>query len=506
MTSLEPDGLTTNNVGCRVGIQHEVAPAVRRNTPGPGHQDGALMTSTTVVPDSPPRRAPRAVTVANAPTPSDPALIGRFVDDHQPLGRSSGNNYRRALWLFSDRLGGRGLLKATTGDVAGWVASIPPKRRNEWLSILHRFYRWAQNHGLIGWQPTARLWMTRRRTVTESVKANRLARLDDERSLDSLAAAYIDGRAARGEIAHLTVDTLRLHLSSFCDVVGVVAPGDLSRGDVERWLESMQGLAPSTRRGRFSNVKCFLRWLVATDILARDPSAGIASLKVPRPVHRALGTDSASALLSSCADSRERLVVTLGLQLGLRRAEIAGLELGDIDIPRGILIVRHGKGGHQRVLPIPEAARRALACYLADYRFAAGPLIRGERRPESGVAPIEIGRMVSRLAYDAEIKVAGRDGVSCHALRHTAATDIYTRTRDVLGRPGRARPPVTQHNPDLRSGIGHRGAARGDGRPQLPGHGAGRYPDEGRRQWLICASRRASASSSPPAATWPQVP
>jgi integrase len=221
--------------------------------------------------------------------------------------------------------------------------------------------------------------------------------------------------------------------AKFCDAVGDVAPAGLALGDVERYLTVRAHLAPGTRRSEFSDMRGFLRWLVNSGALTRDPSAGIRAPRVPQSVHRALSEERAEALLECCDGTQERLIVTLGLQLGLRRAEIVGLELGDIDLGRRpTLLVCHGKGGHQRLLPLTAAARDALVAYLAEYRITAGPLIRQVRYPERGIGANYVSRMVTRLAYQAGIKVASGDGVSSHALRHTMASDVYLKTRDVM--------------------------------------------------------------------------
>jgi integrase len=228
------------------------------------------------------------------------------------------------------------------------------------------------------------------------------------------------------------VVALRNSTIQFCDAVGDVAPAGLGLVDFHRYLAMRAHLAPGTRRREFSDVRGFPRWLVNTGALVRDPSAGVKAPRVPKAVHRALPGDEARAVLEVCADSRERLIVTLGLQLGSRRSEIAGLELGDISLHENTLIVRHGKGGHQRLLPLTVAAPDAVVAYLAEYRISAGPLIRQVRYPARPIGANYVSRMASRLAFEAGVKVAAGDGVSSHSWRHTCASDIYTKTRDVL--------------------------------------------------------------------------
>jgi integrase len=68
--------------------------------------------------------------------------------------------------------------------------------------------------------------------------------------------------------------------------------------------------------------------------------------------------------------------------------------------------------------------------YLDVRGITAGPLIRLRRYPERGVQPVWIGRRFTELCYSAGIKARPRDGVSCHAGRHTLATWLWEKTGD----------------------------------------------------------------------------
>jgi len=250
-------------------------------------------------------------------------------------------------------------------------------------------------------------------------------------TLGTLADVYIRTRAATGEIAQVTAYGASGILAHFVTVVGDSSPRALDRAAVETYLTAIRRVAPSTRRTRFSVVRGFCRWLVLTGRVHSDPTAGVRAPRVPRPSYRALEAPDSAALLAACNDVTERLVVTLGLQLGLRRAEIAGLELGDVALSAGTVRVRMGKGGHHRLVPLTVACRNAISAYLAVRPVSAGPLLRGYLRPHEGVTPTWVGRLVSAVAYRAGVKLRARDGVSTHSLRHTCATDVYRITRDV---------------------------------------------------------------------------
>lgn len=246
----------------------------------------------------------------------------------------------------------------------------------------------------------------------------------------ALVDVYVSGRVKRREIVELTGRGQRDTLRGFA-AVAPHDPSKITRKTIERWLGTIRHLSPGTRRNRYSVVRCFIKWLQRRNYLKRDPMRDLNPPKVPRAVHRAISDSQAHALLAACENPRDQVIVSLGLQLGLRRAEIAGLEVGSFS-PGGDVVVVTGKGGHQRQLPVTTALRENLRRYLSWSGVSAGPLIRLPGCPERGVTPPWIGRRVTILAYKAGIKERPRDGVSTHAMRHHAATAVYHRTGDVL--------------------------------------------------------------------------
>lgn len=90
---------------------------------------------------------------------------------------------------------------------------------------------------------------------------------------------------------------------------------------------------------------------------------------------------------------------------------------------------------------------QALAAYLAEYPASAGPLVRSYRQPQRSLDPDTISGLVSRIMWAAGVKRARRDGVSAHALRHTAATDMLRQDahlRDVQQALGHAHLSTTE--------------------------------------------------------------
>jgi site-specific recombinase XerD len=217
-------------------------------------------------------------------------------------------------------------------------------------------------------------------------------------------------------------------------LVRVVGTGPLDRAAILEWQETTGHLAPATRRLYLATAKCFCRWLVLEGLLEQDPTLGIGRVREPRRVPRALPETSVCQLLDQVAgDLRLAAIVWLMVEVGLRCVEVSGLDIADFDPYTSSLTV-HGKGGHERIVPLPPAARAALDRYLDGGRRQLGRALFqavGSRRPGDGrISARQISRQVGRAMRAAGIHRSG-DGRSAHALRHTCASDVLERCGDV---------------------------------------------------------------------------
>ena len=245
------------------------------------------------------------------------------------------------------------------------------------------------------------------------------------------ATSYLREKRACGRISPSTERAMRRVLTDFAALCPQ-DPSRISRRDVVRWMNTTRHLTPSTRFLYWQRVRGFTSWLVRHGDLRKDPFIDLPAPKQVRTVHRCLNEDQVQALLAACVAPRERVMVLVGLHTGLRRAELAGLQIGDLDLAARTVFVRTGKGGHQRLVPLSTEAARVVGGYVAELGESHGPLIRSEKNPRVGVTPGTVGRIFGDLAYRAGVKVRPRDGVSMHATRHTAATGWYEATGDVL--------------------------------------------------------------------------
>lgn len=239
---------------------------------------------------------------------------------------------------------------------------------------------------------------------------------------------YVTEQTALGRFTGTGPRATRQQLAPLNRWHGDRALDRLTRSSILRWLESMAHLAPNTRRSYLVAASGFTRWMVERKLLAVDPCAGVPRPKIPRSTPRALPSDAIAACFAACRSDRERAIVWLGVGLGLRRAEIAGVRWSDYDPFAGTLRVV-GKGGHVRVVPVTAEVRRALEAIPGP---RSHPIIARESGTDGmPLSTRQVSYIVGGILERAGVKRAPWDGVAVHSLRHTAATDVLDASGDL---------------------------------------------------------------------------
>jgi len=186
-------------------------------------------------------------------------------------------------------------------------------------------------------------------------------------------------------------------------------------------------------------LRCFYRFLQTTGAIETVPAnltAGRGGRE--RTLPRDLTVELASRLveapdIDTARGRRDRALLEMIYGLGLRLAEVVGLDLGDLDLPSGRVRVL-GKGNRERIMPLGGCAATALDEHLggvlepAVWQDLKDGRLRGDhaRRPVfEGRPGRRIGRRTvqQRVARHAQ-RVAGTAGVSPHTLRHSFATHL----------------------------------------------------------------------------------
>lgn len=224
--------------------------------------------------------------------------------------------------------------------------------------------------------------------------------------------AYLINEAAAGH-PRTTQRSRRQHLQHIARRIDA-DPWAVTAGQLRAYTAA-QDWQPETRRGRRTTFKSFYRWAkreghVRVNIGAKLPHVRQSAPR-PRPAPERVYREALIA-----APPREQLMLRLSAELGLRRGEVARVHTRDIidDLVGTSLIIR-GKGGRERVIPLPGS----LAAQLLD--ADSGFLFPGN---DHGHLSAEyVGKLIARVMPE---------HWTMHTLRHRFATRAYALRRDLL--------------------------------------------------------------------------
>jgi len=203
--------------------------------------------------------------------------------------------------------------------------------------------------------------------------------------LDELMGRYRHWMVADRQLAARTIrryeQGARLFLGSRAGQgAGPAGVRGLSEQAVTAFLlaEASRGLSAKSLQGRVAELRSLLRFLYLQEMIASPLGEGVPPVPGWKDtgVPRRLAAAEVQALLDSCdratvSGRRDLAVLLLLARMGLRAAEVAGLELDDFDWRAGELVV-HGKAGRCDRMPLPAEVGEAVAAYLLQARPKTG--------------------------------------------------------------------------------------------------------------------------------------
>ncbi len=253
-----------------------------------------------------------------------------------------------------------------------------------------------------------------------------------------LVEEFCEDMAARG-YSERTVGNRRFMLSylvAWLAERGITRPAEVTRPVLEsyqRWLyhyrkSNGEPLSFRSQSQRLLAVRAFFKWAARQRHVLHNPASEIelprAERRLPRPALTAAEAELVLAQpdLDDPLGVRDRAILEVFYSTGIRRAELAGLGVTDIDHERRTLLVRQGKGKKDRLIPAGERALAWVGRYLAEVRPR---LATGDDEGTLFLSSEGTGFSLDRLTQLAAryVKSSGvpKTG-ACHLFRHTMAT------------------------------------------------------------------------------------
>lgn len=249
-----------------------------------------------------------------------------------------------------------------------------------------------------------------------------------ERRLERLpeAWAYLGSRFKRHlESAHRSPGTLDSYLEALERLViylgqqGMPLDPELVSGEyIEQYFVDLHrgGASDNTGRIRFAGLRAFFKWAESVGEIRPSPMQG---LKAPKPVDVVKGVytiEDVQRMLDSCSETftgrRDKAAILVLFDAGLRASEFLSLNVEDVDLREGVLLVRHPKGQRQRAVALGSEAETALSRYLRQRKRIA--------TTGTSLWTSPSGKPIGIEGLRSLVKRHGAKGL--HVFRHSSAT------------------------------------------------------------------------------------
>jgi integrase/recombinase XerD len=264
--------------------------------------------------------------------------------------------------------------------------------------------------------------------------------------LASYVKAFLSWIEATGQSA-ATASTRERGLARFlewADERGLAHPMELTRPVLEAWQRHLylsrkangQPLSLATQQTLIVALKAWFRWLSRERHILVNPAHELITPRRPRTLPRVLLSVEeveralAQPDVAGLTGVRDRALMELLYSTGMRRGEAARLQLPEIDLVRGTVMIRQGKGRRDRLVPVGSRACHWIARYLDEVR----PKL--VTRPDDWTLFLtdygepygnnRLSDLVQRY-----LRMAGIEHGACHALRHACATHMLEGGADI---------------------------------------------------------------------------
>lgn len=263
-------------------------------------------------------------------------------------------------------------------------------------------------------------------------------------ALTHALASWLDHCHALGGAAENTIKAYQTDVLGFLSFMtlhhgesqGLGPLAKITVSDMRAWMasERTRGVGARSLARQLSAVKTFYRWLSEREGFEPTAVLSTRSPKFTKKLPRPLAEDAATAMIETVElqsseawiAARDSAVITLLYGCGLRISEALSLTGADTPLPAVMRIT--GKGGKERIVPVIDAARDAVASYLRLCPHPTqdkGPLFRGARG--GALNP----RLVQKVMEKSRMQLGLPATATPHAMRHSFATHLLTAGGDL---------------------------------------------------------------------------
>jgi integrase/recombinase XerC len=239
-----------------------------------------------------------------------------------------------------------------------------------------------------------------------------------------------------------TVESYCRDLREFADFIETEDPADIDTPMVRSFVFSLSPKNKSTSVARkLSALRTFFRYIMRERVVSTNPVLPIAMPRQEQYMPTFLTVDEVFSLLETPGENdsfadRDRAILELLYSTGMRVAELAGLDVDQLDFS-GELVKVIGKGNKERLIPVGRAALEALQAYMPLRRSLTEARVARGHSPEENALFLNTRgsrltvRSIERLVGDYAVRAGIITRVTPHALRHSFATHLLEMGADL---------------------------------------------------------------------------
>lgn len=293
--------------------------------------------------------------------------------------------------------------------------------------------------------------MLKARRATENPPRPRKLDASAGNPLHNYVRAFAEHTTSVG-LAPSTAFTRSKNITQFVQWVherGIQSPVEVTRPVLQRYQRHLylarkadgQPLSLAHQYGRIRSVIVFFKWLTRQNHILSNPAADLETHRprsnLPKLLLSVAQVESIlnATPVHTLRGVRDRAVLEVLYSSGIRKGELIALQLNDLDLERGTLMVRLGKGRKDRLVPLGERACAWVNRYLLEVRHE---LLSAATEASGAAATVFLSDWGGALEGDRLFRVvretmlvAGIAGGNCHALRHACATHMLEAGADL---------------------------------------------------------------------------